>query len=47
MLTALGIIIGGILCSLTVIPFLYGFVTEFFKLRRQSQQPHLRIFEEE
>ena len=47
MWTTFAIVIGAILCCLFVIPFLYGFVTEFLKLRRQGRQPHLRIFNEE
>lgn len=47
MWTWLGIIIGAILCCLFVVPFMYGFVTEFFKMRRQGRQPRLRIFDEE
>jgi len=46
MWTAFGIIIGVILCCLFVIPFLYGFVTEFLKMRRQGRKPRLRIFNE-
>jgi hypothetical protein len=41
------IVIGVILCCLFVVPFLYGFVTEFFRTRRQGRQPRLRIFDEE
>jgi hypothetical protein len=47
MWTTLGIIIGGILCLLVVIPFMQGFVAEFFKMRREARQPRLRIFDEE
>jgi hypothetical protein len=46
MWTIFGIIIGGIGC-LFVVPFLYGFVTELLKARRQGRKPRLRIFNEE
>jgi hypothetical protein len=41
MWTAFGVTIGVVLCCLRVIPFAYGFVTEFLKMRRQGRKPKL------
>jgi hypothetical protein len=47
MWTTFAIVIGVIPCGLFVVPFVYGFVTEFFRLRWLARQPRLRIFDEE
>jgi hypothetical protein len=46
MWTALAIMFGLFVLSLFVIPFVYGFVTAFLKLRRQGRRPRLRVFRE-
>ena len=46
MRTALAIMFGVAVSGLFVVPFLWGFVTEFLKLRRQGRKPRLRIFDE-
>ena len=40
------IVLGAVLC-LFMVPFMYGFITEFFKMRQQGRPPRLRIFDEE
>jgi len=40
------IVLGAVLC-LFMVPFMYGFLAEFFKMRRVARQPRLRIFDEE
>jgi hypothetical protein len=47
MWTWIRIVIGAILCCLFGVPFMHGFITEFFRLRRESRQPRLRLFKED
>jgi hypothetical protein len=46
MWTACFIVFGIFVTGLFMVPFLWGFVTEFLKLRRQGRKPRLRIFDE-